>query len=219
MSAIDLATLRAAVRFRGDYQNVRKFPDEDLNREIQTSFAEFYELIADTYEGYWDTQGTKTTTASTSFVALPADGWRVFGVDRLDGDQYVELRQVGTGDRNRFSTTTGTPVAYRLTARGIDLFPTPDAAYTLRVTYTPIAPALQEAQAREWFNGWENLVINLTLLKLDQREQRPLNERLAIIDREKMRITSGATKRKSQEPEYLNLREHVSVDPWDRENY
>lgn len=214
MSAIDLATLRAAVRFRGDYQNTSKFPNADVDREIQASFAEFYELVADTYEGYWDTSSNVTTQRAT--IPLPADVWRVQGIDRLDGDQYVELRQIGPGDRNRFTTETGTPIAYRLMAAGPLLFPAADTTYTYRITYIPLAPALQESNAREWFNGWENLVINLTLLKLDQREQKPLNERLAVIDRERARIVSGASKRKSQEPEYLNLREYVPLDPWDR---
>lgn len=215
MSSFTLAQVRAAVRFRGDYQNVRKFPDTDVNREIQSAFAEFYELIADTYEGYWDTSATVVTQQNS--IPLPSDTWRVIGIDRLDGDQYIELRQVGAGDRNRFSTTTGTPVGYRLTAAGATLYPSPNGSFSYRVTYTPLAPALGESTALEWFNGWENFVINAALLRLDQREQKPLNDRIAVLDRERARIISGASHRKSQEPEYLDLREMVSVDPWDRE--
>lgn len=216
MSAITLATLRDTVRFRGDYQNVRKFSDANLNIEIQQSFGEFYELVADTNEGFWDTSATVATTANTTYVALPTDAWRVQGVDRLDGGDYVELQQVSVSERNRFgSSATGEPSIYRLTARGIELLPTPDAIYTLRVLYTPLAPALTESQPREWYNGWEDYVVTATLLRLDQREQRPLADRLAILERAKQRIISGASKRKQQEPEYLNLRESTAFDMWD----
>jgi hypothetical protein len=213
---IDLQTLEATVRFRGDYQNVRKFPSPDVCNEIQGSFAEFYELVANTHEGYWDTQANVTTTNNVAFVALPADCWRVQGVDRLDGTDYIELAQVAISERNRFGTMTDQPSSYRLTARGLDLLPTPDATYTLRVMYTPIAPLLQTAAMREWFNGWEDYVICAALLRLDQREQRPLSDRLATLERAKARIISGVTERRSAEPEYLRLREFGSVDRWDR---
>lgn len=213
---IDLATLRGTVRFRGDYQNVLKFPDASVNTEIRGAFAEFYELVAETFEGYWDIQGNVTTTNNVAFVALPSDCWRVQGVDRLDGTDYIELAQIAIGERNRFGTSTDQPSAYRLSARGIELLPTPDATYTLRVLYTPTAPLLQEAAAREWFNGWEDYVICGTLLRLDQREQRPLQDRIVALERAKDRILAGASRRRSGEPEYLRLREFGSTDRWDR---
>ena len=214
MAAITLATLRDTVRFRGDYSNVRKFADADVNREIQSAFAEFYELVAETYEGYWDTSENVTTTASTAYVALPATAWRTQAVDRLEGSEYVEMFQVGLSERNKFGSDTGKPLAYWLSARGINLLPTPDAVYTLRVSFTPIAPALAESQPREWFNSWENYVVNATLLRLDQREQRPLQERLAVLGLEKERIIAGASRRRAQEPEYLRLREFDDFDPF-----
>jgi len=217
MSAIDLATLRQIVRFRGDYQNVRKFPDADLDREIQGAFGEFYELVADTNEGWWDASAQVTTVSGQDYVALPADAWRVHGIDLLDSGDWVELLQVGRADRNRFGTDTDEPEAYRLTARGIDLMPTPNAVYTLRVTYTPTAPALQEAQPREWYNGWDEYVVTAALLRLDQREQRPVNERVGILDRLKQRVIAGASRRRGQEPDYLPLREGWSdLSPRDR---
>ncbi len=212
MSAIDLQTLRSDIRFRGDYQNVRKFPNADVNKEIQRSFGEFYAIVDSTHEGYWDTEGTVATVASQRFIALPATTWRVKGVDILDGSDYIELRQVNVADRNKYSSTSDMPLAYRLSSRGVELFPTPNTAYTLRVTYTPVAPALQEAVAVEWYNGWEEYVIESTLQKLDRREGKPLGERDREIERLEKRIRSEATERKQQEPEYLVLREGGDMD-------
>lgn len=215
MSSFDLATLRSAVRFRGDYQNTKKFPDTDVNREIQAAFAEFYEFVADTYEGYFDTETTVTTQAD--IVALPSDLWRLIAIDRRESTgEYVELRRISPSIRTRSTTDEAKPVGFRLVATGAKLYPDSDGTYTYRVVYVPLAPALGESTAREYFNGWESFVINSALLRLDQREQKPLQERLAIMDREKARIVSGATRRNSQEPEYLNLREVDLVDPWDQ---
>lgn len=218
MAAFDLADLRQQIRFRGDYQNVRKFPNADIDNEIQRSFAELWELIANTHEGYWDTQIGAVTVANQAFIALPADCWRVQGIDRLDGSNYRELLQVNISERNRYGSTTDKPLAYRLTARGADVYPTPNAIYTMRVVYTPQAPTLAEGVDRDWFNGWEDYVIISTLLKLDEREQKPLQERMMRLEQIKQRIVSGATKRKQQEPEYLRLREFDYTDSYGGED-
>lgn len=205
MSAIDLQTLRATVRFRGDYQSVRKFPDADVDKEIQSAFGEFYELVVEAHEGWFDTDATVSTVASQAFAALPEGTWIVRGVDLLDGSEYCALRRIGPAARNRYGSDTGQPQAYRLTARGADLYPTPDAAYTLRVTYTPRAPELAEAQPREWYNGWEEYVIEATLLRLDRREQRPLGDRMATLEKLEKRIRRAASERNENEPELLPI--------------
>lgn len=207
MAAIDLATIRGRVRFLGDYQNVQKFPNADVDKEIQTAFGAFYELVDDAHEGWWDVATTGVTVSNQEYVALPADAWRVRGIDILDGGDYRELAQVGISDRNRFGSATDMPDAYRLAARGAELYPTPNTAYTLRFTYAPKAPTLQEAQPREWYNGWEEYVIEATLLALDKREKRPLNDRLTALDIIAKRVKSGVAQRRSQEPEYIPLRE------------
>lgn len=207
MAALTLADIRGTVRFRGDFRNTVRFPDANVNAEIQASFAEFYELVADTNEGYWDTDGTVSTTASVLFVALPADAWRIRGVDRLDNGEPVEMAQIGISERNRYGINAGQPRAYRLTARGADLFPTPDAVYTLRVTYTPRAPALDDSTPREYYNGWEEFVIYSALIRLAENEERDTTEWQNRVDRQAARIKGGASQRKAAEPEYIPLRE------------
>lgn len=214
MALFTLEQIRAVVRFRGDYQNVKKFPNADVNTEIQGAFGAFWELIADTHEGYWDTFASVSTVADQAYVAMPAGTWRVLGLDILEGDEYTQLAQIGVAERNRYGSSTDQPLAYRLTARGADLYPTPNGVYTLRVVYTPSAPALQEAGAREWYNGWEDFVVTETLRRLDERERKPLNERIAALKIITDRVKAGASFRKSQEPEYLNLHEYGG--PFDR---
>lgn len=215
MTAVNLATVRGLVRFRGDYPRSPKFSDGNVNNEIQTSWSELHELIEDEDEGYWDKSDTVTTTASVAFVAPPSDAWRVKGVDILDGGEYRELQQVGVGDRNRFGQAANQPLAYRLTERGIDLFPTPNAVYTLRVTYARKVVALDETSTTEMYNDWHDYVVTSTLLKLDEREERSLTERQNRLDRITGRIIK-AIKRRRQEPQLLTLRE---VGPDDMEIY
>lgn len=215
MASKSLDDIIDAVRFRGDFRNVVRFPKANVTTEVQAAWAELYELIADTNEGYWDTDATVTTVASQPFIALPAGCWRVRGIDLLsssgvgaNGNDFLELPQINISDRNRYCTTPDEPAAYRLTARGADLYPTPDRAYTLRVTYTPTAPVLGDA--REYYNGWEEYVIYAALLRLALNEERDVSSWQQQLQFQRERITRGASERKSQEPEYLPLRDGLS---------
>jgi len=214
MASIDRETLRGSIRFLGDFQNVRRFPDADLNREIQRKFDRFWSIVDDANEGWWDTEGTVTTVSGQAYIALPTDAKTVKAVDRLDGTEHREMAQVGINARNRYGSTQGEPVAYRLSARGLELLPTPNAAYTLRVIYTPKPATLDENTAREWYEGWEEFIINAVIVELKAREGMPLGDFVGKLDMAEKALRASASKRKQQEPEYLVLRERDDIDPF-----
>lgn len=217
MATKTLAEINAIVRFRGDYQNKQKFSDTNVNAEIQTAFGKFYEIVDDESEGWWDTDATVTTVAAQAYIALPADCWRVKAVYIVRDGQPYPLPKVSPGTRHRYGSENGEPRAYRLTARGVDLYPTPDTAYTLSITYAPIAPTL--SGAREWYNGWDDYVIAETLLALDTRERKPLGDRIKSRDDAQARLVAAASKRDSNGPELINLHEGYGVGIWDDEVY
>jgi hypothetical protein len=217
-STLNQAEIRTIVRNRGDMRNTNRFPDAVIDIEIQAAFGEGYELIADTNEGYFDTSDQVITTTGVAFVGLPTGTWRVRAIDRLDGSDYVEMRQTVLGERNRFGSQNGMPRAYILTARGIDLYPTPDAAYTLRVIYTPVAPALDETSL-QFYNGWQEYAVYGALVRLYQQKNRDASEWERGLEKQRARLLRAASQRKAQEPEYLNLREGMGGEfgdphPW-----
>ena len=124
------------------------------------------------------------------------------------------MQQIGINDRNRFGSGTGKPVAHRLSSRGIELYKTPDGEYTLRVTYTPKPPTLDESTTREWYDGWEDYVIEKVLFELDSREGKPLNDRLVKLEAAEKALRAASSARRQQEPEYLPLRELGDLDPY-----
>lgn len=197
--------LISIVRFRGDYRNTVRFPNANLLTEIQAAFAEFYGLVVDANEGYADLDDTLTTTANVGYVALPDGAWRVRAIDRLDGTDYEPLMRVGIKDRNRYGTSTDRPTAFRLTARGADLYPTPNAVYTLRITYTPSAPTLDLDTQRTFYNGWEEYVVFGALLRLGGNEHNDAPIWQRALDATRERIQREAPERTASGPEYLNL--------------
>lgn len=215
MTAISRAEIRQTIRTRGDYTNTRRFSNSYLNTEIQTAFNDFWRIVDEAHQGWWDTEGTVVTTVGVGYVALPPTAKVIKGVDRLDGGRYEPLMQVGIGDRNRWDSGNGKPIAYRLSARGIELNRPADSAYTLRVMFTPKPPQLAENEQREWYDGWENYVIEKVLLELDSREKMPLNDRLVKLDLTEKALRASTNARRQQEPEYLVLREYADIDPYD----
>lgn len=220
MTAFNRAELRTMVRDSGDYQNVRRFSNDFLNTILQRGFGRFWEMIAKTHQGWWDTEGTVPTVANQAYVSLASitvpggteKVWRVQGIDLLDGSEYTPLSQIGINDRHRYGSGTGRPSAYRTSARGADLYQTPDAVYTLRVLFTPTTPALSDSESREWFNGWEEFMIEWAKYEIAKRERMPLKGYLDAVTDCFNRITSGAGERRQQEPEYLKLYELDTLD-------
>src|SRR5688572_26006937 len=145
MATITLSSLRDIIRFRGNYENSTKFTSARIDSEINAALAELHELMADTYEGYFDTSTTTPTVAAQEHVDLPATFWRLRGVDILISGKYRELTQIGFGERNHFQTS-GRPQAYRTAAGGargrLILYPTPNAVETIRINFVPTVTAL-----------------------------------------------------------------------------
>lgn len=199
-----LAEIRTIVRNRGDMRNTVRFPDAVIDTEIQAAFGEGYELIEQVNEGYFDTSTTGVTVAGQDFVALPTGTWKLRALDRLDGSDYVPMPRIGLKDRNRFGSQRSKPLVHRLTARGADLYPTPDAIYTLRFSYAPVAPTL-DGTAREFYNGWEEYSVFGALVRLYDTQGRDSSRWQSQVDRTRARILGAASGRDASGPEYLNL--------------
>lgn len=215
MTALSRKQIRSTIRSRGDYTNVRRFTEEYVNTEIQTAFGHAWRIVDEAHQGWWDTDGAVVTTIGAAFVALPADAKVVKAIDLLDGGEYTELPQVGLEHRNRFGTSTGKPVAHRLSARGVELTPAANAVYTIRVTYTPKPPQLTENEQREWYDGWEDFVIEKVLWELDSREGKSLADRTMKLEAAEKTLRASSHQRRQTEPEYLRLRESAGDSGFD----
>lgn len=214
-----LADLITIVRNRGDARNTIRFPDSYLTAELQAAFAEGYELIVEQNSGFFDQFDNVSTVAHQAYVALPPGppaAWIVRAVDRADGNDFIPVPRVGIKDRLRYGTTEGRPAAHRLTARGIDLYPTPDAIYVLRVLNTPAAPTL-DTTAREYYSSWDEYSVYGALVRLYNTQGRDPRYWQDQLNRTAARIMVAAGERDASGPEHLNLREGPGGDSWDGE--
>ena len=209
MPAWTLLQLREAVRTKGDYPSSPVMTDAFVTQSINEALAELYELVSDQFQGHYDTSSEVVTVAGTQTVNLPAAMLNLRALDwKRATDHYTPLRRISMTQSYAYQGR-GLPSAYMLyggTAPGtIRLFPVPSAVYTLRVTYEPLFTALaSDSDSFDFRNGWEEYVHQAALLRLDAREERPLGDRMGLIDRARQRIIGSAGKRNSAEPEYLS---------------
>jgi hypothetical protein len=217
MGTETLATIRESVRTLGDYPRTPKYDDTFVNKQIQAGYAELHEVVADSHEGWWDKDGTVTTVANQAFIALPSDCWRVQAVDLVLGSCPSPLVRVGIDARNRYGSSSNQPAAYRLSSRGLELYPTPNAVYTLKVLYTPKVTPLEEDTEVEFMNMWDEYVIQYAIMQCHQRSERSIQECWAKLydptNGLKVRIANAAAERNEQEPKYIPLRE--DFDPYE----
>src|SRR5688572_7496533 len=219
MATITLSELRNIIRFRGNYENSTKYTDARLNSEVNAALAELHETMADSWEGFFDTSTTTPTVAAQEHVDLPATFWRLRGVDILISGKYRELTQIGFGERNHFQTS-GRPQAYRTAAGGargrLILYPTPNAVETIRINFVPTVTALSaDGDTFEVYNAWSDYIVCGALLRMDQREERPLAERQQELERLRQRIVKAAGSRNAAEPPYLVNRTTGVWDDWE----
>lgn len=205
MTAITLATLRTRARQLGDYVNTSVLTDAVMTPWVNEAVGDYCDLLDATFDGYRDTTGTISTVAGTATVALPAAFLKMRGVSLLYSGMYRALERFEPSRQSLgYDLANGTPRAYLHVGASLELFPTPDVVYAIRLRYVPTATVLvSDADSLDVPNGWETFIIHSILLRCDQREERDLGDRLAMIDRARARIMSAADNRNVAGPSYL----------------
>lgn len=203
MPAITLATFRSRVRSIGRYTSTVVITDAFLNEQINDAVGAYCDMLDATFEGYRDTVATASTVAGTATVSLPADFLKARAVDVLIGGQYRPLDLYAIGQTYGFSDR-GEPRGYLVRGGVVELFPTPDAVYTLRFRYIPAASTLaQDGDSIEIPNGWEKWIIYSVLAVLDDGDERDTSPRLRVVEEVRQRVAAAAKTRNTAGPRYV----------------
>jgi|SRR5688572_3242479 len=206
-----LAQLRTAFRRRGEYDNSATMTDAIVAELLNSAIAEVHNMLVSKGEDYHLTDTTVATVAGTDYVAAPSDFFKLAGLDlEVSSTDKSMLWSMSLDDRLRGISQRGRPERYRLRGVGssarIVLAPIPDAVYTLRIHYYPVATVLAaDGDIYDGINGFEEAVLQLALYRADEREGRPsANGRLGEAQRLLAMFSQAADSRILAEPQYLN---------------
>lgn len=210
MPSFTLTALLERLRRKGNYPNTGNHPaspisDTFLTEEVNGAIAEYQNILDLRWEGYRDKKGTVTTTINVAEVALPTDLKTLRSRPWLSlGDSVHTLRRLNPDQVHPFYNQRDLPRGYMVVDQNFELFPTPNAVYTLNLRYVPTATVLVSGSDTISIpNGWERYVIEVALLAVDQQQQRSIQDRMAVLQRLEAEVIAAAADRNVAEPEVI----------------
>lgn len=207
MTAIQLSTMRDRVKRIGGWVYSTVITSALVDEQINDAVGEYCDMLDATWEGYRDVTGANiSTVANTATVALPTDFLKARAVDiRIDGRWYP-LTRLTVKLTYGYDDSTGQPTGYRIQGSLVELFPTPDAVYAIRLRYVPAADVLvDDTDSIDIPNGWEKWIIYTVLAVLFDREERDASAARAVVEQIRQRVSSAAAERNTAEPEYIPM--------------
>lgn len=111
---------------------------DDYQKLIGDFVNEAKQIVEDAWSwSFLRSLQTITTSASTATYAIPSATNRTTILQVIDDSNDLVVPQMSDADFYNFTfvgtTQTGTPLFYRLNGTDISFYPTPDAAYTVKV--------------------------------------------------------------------------------------
>jgi hypothetical protein len=210
--------LRERARQRADQERSTFVSDAELNIYLQQSWYELYDILVSRFEDYYSQTLTTTVGAGSSEITLPADLYKLRGVDyQLDGTTFATLRQFNFLERNKRARNFDRLIAgrrnivYRMMGNKLLLLPEQDAAGTYRLWYIPRCPTLSSDSSvvDNVLDFDEYIVVDAAIKMMVKEESDPaalLLEKQAL----KARIESMAAGRNAGEP--MTVQDVVTSD-------
>jgi hypothetical protein len=176
--SVTLLQLKDRSRQRADMENSEFVTDAELTIYINGSIAELHDLLVASYgSDYFLSSTTFSTVAGTESYSLPADFYKLMGVDvQVSGSEWASIRPFNFNERNRNQELTwgvagGPNLRYRVMGSNIRLSPAPNSAVSVKVWYTPKATALSaDADTLDDLNGFADYVIIDAAIKMLQKQ-------------------------------------------------
>lgn len=203
-----LLSLRTQVRQRADVeQHTRRFTDAEITLYLNQSWAELYELIIGSGEEFYLSSTTTTTTSAIDTYPLPADFYRLTGVDvDVGGPQPIPIRRFTFRERSRYlyldGWSYGRPVSYRLWGGNIKFTPVPGGAYRVTIWYYPAPVSMSgDSDTIDGVAGWEEFIVldaAIKCLHKDGRDASALVNQREIV---RQRVLGSVIGRDAAEPE------------------
>lgn len=176
---ITLLELRNRSRQRSDMETSDLVSDSELNGYINSSIAELHDLLVSAYGAdYFLSEHSFTTGPSTTDYALPADFYKLKGVDvRIQNNNWFSVRPFNFNERNRnqdltWGLLTGPSIRYRLMGSNLKFSPAPDTTYAARIWYVPKATVLvADSDSYDDLNQYAEYVVVDAAIKMLQKEE------------------------------------------------
>lgn len=211
--SITLSELRTQCRQRADMESSDFVSDSELTSYINASIAELHDLMVQSYGAdYFVSTHTFTTVPNTDSYALPADMYKLMGVDiQISGNDYASLHMFNFNERNRYKGSTvrsilGAPdLRYRVVGSNILFSPAPDSAKIVKLWYVPVATKLAaDSDVYNDLNQYAEYVVVDVAMKMMQKEESDVTVLMAEKQLLTKRFTEASQNRDAGESESVS---------------
>ena len=177
------AQLRERVRNRADMTGSLFISEAELGDYVNASAQELYDVLVAAFQDYYLTLTSNSVlTTGQDSISLPADFYKLRGVDRLlDGaSEWQTVQPFSFAERNDRQGMVGltayayqdSGIRYRLQGSTVKFTPPDDCAGTYRVWYVPRMPVLTlDSDTFDGINGWEEYVVVDAAIKCLLKEE------------------------------------------------
>ena len=192
-----LANLRTRIRRRADRENDPHIVDAELNQFINASYKELCDLLVAASSDYFLSSETYTLTGTTDVRALPADCYKVRGVDWLNG-KYEALPRFTFANRNM----TGQRM-YRVLGANVQFLPLTNVAGSYKTWYEagPTVLAADGDSLTVVVDQWDEYIVIDGAIKCLAKSQDDVSSFLAEKAAMKLRIEAMAPDRDHGSPD------------------
>lgn len=203
-----LAQLQSAVQHRGQYENSIDITPTLITEFLNEAIAELWDLIVEKWADYYTISATFAVVAGTDSYQLPGGFYKLRKVElQWTSTTWHRLEPHDLAISHEFRIGSGRHYRYRLQAGSLVFVPVPQQAEAIRLYYVPCAPLLAgPTDAIDGINGYEELVIQLALLRCKRREDLDTSDIEREVARLGARVRTAADGRDATEPFYLNAR-------------
>lgn len=188
--SITLLELRTQIRERTDKVDSDYVTDSELNNYINSSIAEFHDILIQSYGSDYSVDSVEFSLSSGQgnyeLVDIPVGSltlkdvlYKIRSVDvRLNGDDWFNVKQFNFNERNKLQSASVwnllglTNLRYRLVGSKIIFSPEPDSNVDARVWYIPKSIKLvDDTDELDDVNYWSEYIITDACIKILQKEE------------------------------------------------
>ncbi len=140
----------------------REIGNSGLKQEIREAINTAIDAYTDQHHFFAEARTTFTTQAGTEYYPLPPDFVHAVNVKKFISNTFLDLRRVTfleLDGRQLDKTSTSQPFLYAIWEEQFRLYPTPDDAYEIHVSYYKSLSGLDKPDDKnDWLSKAEALI-------------------------------------------------------------
>lgn len=217
-----LTDLILSSRQKADMVNSTFIDDPEWTDYINNSYAELYDILVSRFEDYYSKISTFTITAPNNSTTLPADFYKVRGLDyQLSGNDWVSVRKYNFQDRNKINRAVLRPLygiadrSYRVMGQSVNILPADRAPGSYQMFYIPrYTPLVNPTDVLGDVLDYQEYITTDAAIKALTKEESDVSVQVMQKNALKERIEAMASNRDTEPERITDVRGNRDRDFW-----